>query len=868
MSPVSIAYAHFRFGPEGIELELVYEDETRKRLPLASSGLDLSLARREQLFRAVEAAVAQACSELGVADPATLSVAVSCPHSWRETIYRALAQARCPEFDLLSPEAAESVHFFKSYEGRLLPIVNRWLARARDAGTQAGVREFESARHALVHRTMSVAVVGAMKAGKSTFLNALLGDFIMPATDKRCTRRRFVLSNVDEAGESGRRVTVTRLADDGGAVRDAVLSVNADEYDWTSAHILSYLFALNAPDLLRPGAELGRSEQKWLEEYRRLPLPPTRREELDRALAVNVAINTIRVTHPFYALTKEAVGRVEIWDTPGPDGVVDVVDSIEQRLSDRTHFERALGEASAAILIFDLMRNGGEAQHRVLADIARFRAGRANSLVLLANRVDERPASGVVPLQDQLEEIREDARRFHRLSLRPIVPLSARHAQYAREMLRGEATGQRNEERWDDLESVIRPADMRADRASPARAVETRSSIRQVEDLLRRFFRQEHGLSILQGACDKLGQVVGEHERTTERNLAALRVEKEDRERAATILGAGTTLFEQDLAVAMGDFQKAIVETRTAAAAQLQVTRSECIQAMAVFWDQEFGKNQEMSPRVYQQSIGPAMALLEFRLTKLNRELEEALDKQMSSRVRVLWSRLDAVVQRIERDIDRQLGIQVGGTTPRTGLPTDLFASREPPPLNAKTTTHRAKGEAKKGAFWGALASGAAAAVAAVTVIGSGGAALPVVIAAGAATAAGAGLGAGVGHARAQTATRAFYTRHEVHAAYRQAIETVFDKLAIDLAGQIEGVFSKARAEIEADAHGKLSTLREVLADAEKHAREQTRAERIEFLEGDLGDIRKDVATIRELGRRLGVSVTDLHRALASATAS
>ena len=860
MNPVSVAYAHFRFGPAGIELELVYEDETRKMVPLASGELDLSLERREQLFRAVAAAVSHACGELGVADPATLSVAFTCPHSWRETIVRALGAAGCAEFDLLSPEAAESVHFFKSYEVRLLPVVTRWLAQMRDAatGTHAtSVRELESARHALINRTMSVAVVGAMKAGKSTFLNALLGDFILPAIDKRCTRRRFVLSNLDEDGTAGRRVTVTRLAGDGATVRDRVLSVDADEQGWTSAHILSYLFALNAPDLLKPGAELGRSEQKWLEEYRRLPLPRDRREALDRVLAANVTIDTIRVTHPFYALTQEAVGRVEIWDTPGPDGVVEMTDSIEQRLSDRAHFERALGEASATILIFDVMRNGGEAQDRVLADIARFRRGRADSLVLLANRVDERPTSGVVPLEDQLEEIREDAKRIHKLSLRPIVPLSARHAQYAREMLRAATTGQRNEERWDDLEGAIRLVDMRADREFPARAVETRSSIRQVEDLLRRFFRQEHGLSILQGACDKLAWVAHERELTTARNLAALQVEKEAREHAAAILSKGTTRFEDVLSLAIVDFEEAVAATLEQTKVRIASTRAEGIVAMDAYWHAEFGRNLEMSPSLYKESSGRAMALLEPLLTDLSRKLEEALDKQMASRVRSMWSQLDGVVQGIERDVDRQLGIHVGGATPRTGLNTDIAMAREVPTLTATTTSHKASGEVRKGAIWGFLTAAAAA----VAVVATGGAALPAL----GLMATGAGVGAVVGHVRAPTETKSFFTRRDVEAAYRQVIDAVFDKLATEFAQQIEGVFSRARTEILADAHGKLSTLRDVLADAEKHAREQTRAERIEVLEADLIRTRQDLIIIGDLGRRLGVTV-DTHRGTIGAT--
>ena len=867
-NPVSVAYGYFHFGTGGIEIEYIYEDETRKKVPRPSAALDVSLERRSQFRHEVDLAVAYVCRDLGIDDRASLPIAFTCLPSWRETVVRALDAAGCPEFALLSPEAAESVHFFERYELRLTPVIARWIARGRDVAMSvdaaaSALRELELARDALVNRTMSVAVVGAMKAGKSTFINALLGDFIMPAIDKRCTRRRFVVSNQDEVGEEGRRITVTRLGDDGTPVHDPVLSVDADACGWSSANILSYLFALNAPDLLKPGAELGRSEQKWLAEYRRLPLPVAQREALDSVLASDVPIDTIRVTHPFHALTREVVGRVEIWDTPGPDGITEH-DGLEQRLTDRVHFEQALREASAAILIFDVMRNRGEAQDRVLSDIATFRGQRASSLVFLANRVDERPHSGVLPLDEQLEEIREDVRRRHGLVLRPIVPLSARHAQYAREMLRAKRTGLRNEERWEDLESAIRVSDTRANPECPELAVEARSRIRDVEALLHRFFRQEHGLSILQGACDKVGRIALEHERATERNLQALRVQRDVLARAVKVLTDGTVLFGTILGGATQRFEAGSADTRKIAERVLQTARDACSRSMAAFWNGEFGSNQRMLPRHYEQSSARAMTILEPDLLKARAELEEGCDAQIAARARSLWSELDAVVQSIEGDIDRQLGIKGAGLTPRTALNTDFATTGAAPPLTPTTRTYKAPGAAKTGAKFG-LGAGLALGLGVLLTAATGGLATPVLIAAGAAaaaTATGTAVGAGVGHVFAATVTERFYARNDVLATYQLAIETMFQKMRANVVDQIGHAFARAEREISFDAQAKLASLRNILADAERHFGEQTRAGRIEYLENDLASIRIDVAIVRDVGRRLGVDLADQRPAL------
>ncbi len=473
-------------------------------------------------------------------------IALACPDEWRLAISKAFRSIRIEEFDVFDRGVVEAFCFYDYFEKCLQNLFFKWIEKCRTEPSIAkhaklSLLQLEEKQASLRNKRMTVAVVGAMKAGKSTFLNALLGQFVLPAMDKRCTRRRFTLCNADEKGE-GRRVDVFLLKNQEFSQKSGILSVDADKLGWTSEHLRSYLFALNSPNLLGvTEQQLDPHEKMFLDSFRCIPFKSAEERELiHKALKREAAsIDYIRLTHPFYSLPQSQIGTLELWDTPGPNAIEEEAqeEKNEQRyLSDRESFQSAVKDSNALLVIFDVMQQEAEAQDEVLKIVSERRSG-TSSVLVIANKVDLRPKRNVLPIENLLDEIQRQAQERHGMVLRPPLPTSSRPAQLARELIRsGDAT---QPELLEEYESIERPEDRRRNPNEPARAVEERSNILKTEELLKRFFRQEPGRAVLVDGANILLKLLEENRDREKQILFSQKADQEKFKKAALSIEKG-----------------------------------------------------------------------------------------------------------------------------------------------------------------------------------------------------------------------------------------------------------------------------------------------------------------------------------------
>ncbi len=864
MSPVPVAYSHLRWSPAGIVLEQVYLDRERRETPIAlRSGLSLDSRNHSNLVEAGTLALRTLHESLGVERITNENVALSYPPDWRTKVEDACTTAAAQlgvDLAFMQPSAAEAICFFDHWEAEIRPICREWVNACIKRpemldGTGVTLDEFRSAVTSLESREMTVAVVGGMKAGKSTFLNALLGQFVMPALDKRCTRRRFNLYNQAD-GKPVRRVSVWRWRPEG-REEDLRLAIDVDDLGWTSEELRSYLFALNAPGLLQDGVEnLDPLEKSMIEAYGALRFgTDEKRKEVDAALrSSNPPIETIQLAHPFWGLSFAQTGRVQVWDTPGPDAIEDQDQDRGLRRTDSQTFEHALRESSAVIVLFDVTRNESAAQDEVLKRISTHRSKSPDSVVLLANKVDQRQVRNVEPLDSLLASIRANVGQRYNLRLRPVLPVASRPAQLAREMLSEIKAGREIDDKLqEDYDTVERPSDRKADPDCPPRAVEVRSRIAEVETLLGRFFRQDHGKVLLQGALGKTLTVLHHRYNVTQLRLAGLGAKQAELDDAVAKLAHAAPGLERLLDAEDKRLSSRLNEAISSAKQAVEASKKDCLNKFGKVREDKVGARSTIPTSEFAALEEAFSSAMEPAFSELRAGLARQFESGIVDQANATWSVVNVYLQDREREIGRSLGVELGK------LPLESKPALEFVRSQGKQEVARIKQTEHVGTEPGLVAGGVigggmgvAAVVGALFLGPVGWVAAAAVLAGAAAT--GAGVGGAVGYLGGDVIEKELVKAAEVKKVYEDSIGKGFEEMKNAIEQEYRRCFAAILSEVKSRATRKTDELRRLLAECAAQANDANRAATMKSLQDDLNRFQRSIPKLSEAALRLGLS--------------
>jgi GTPase Era involved in 16S rRNA processing/uncharacterized membrane protein YhaH (DUF805 family) len=564
------AYNSFDISERG--LSLIIHNTIKDRAERQLDTFSASPPSQQEVKRLFKRGLEQLKEQLNVSDLRSELVAVKSTPEQLEWCRECAEGFGLEPHQILEPSIAYASAFFEPVRDTVIQEMDAWLDLIEDKPyllehTEVDRSDLQDAREALLHQVMRVAVVGAMKAGKSTFLNALLGRYIMPAMDKRCTRRQFTLRNANDQGEQRRLVEVLTLSADRTLTRSEVLSLDIDRLNWSDDDLRAYLFALNSPDLFSaPEDTLDKMELQLKRDFESISFGNTRVQNSIRQSLKSEShlISKIILTHPLYALTPETTGQMEFWDTPGPNAIEteireaqDQGEAVVQReRSDRETYKNALRRADALLVIFDVMQQEAESQDEIFRTVKE-RQGASGSVLLIANKVDQRQSRDTIPLDDVLAGIQRDAyERYDGMRLRKPIPNASKPAQLAREVARALEehpdclnidelldSHPHYEPLIDDYEKTEDRRARKFSRDKPWHGVEEYSGIKGTEQALGAFFKQETGRAVLGNCVYTLHQFLTKNQEYTSRQLAGLRAEmsvlvnvREDLERGQTHL--------------------------------------------------------------------------------------------------------------------------------------------------------------------------------------------------------------------------------------------------------------------------------------------------------------------------------------------
>lgn len=216
----------------------------------------------------------------------------------------------------------------------------------------------------------TIAVLGAMKAGKSTSINAVVGSEVLPSREQPMTTFPTIVTHVP--GEKDGRLSFP-LASAFNELRDAVAKAIQERGDDAIAEALSTAAASEPLRVLATRLAIGdgavTSEAHGLDEIRGLLSDVNDLTRLARALGVSDAVVTSALTYdrlPRIEIEFEHLadvrgsfsGTLSLVDTPGPNefGSNRALEAIAKQ---------QLADASAIILVVEFGQVGSEADAKV-----------------------------------------------------------------------------------------------------------------------------------------------------------------------------------------------------------------------------------------------------------------------------------------------------------------------------------------------------------------------------------------------------------------------------------------------------------------------------------------------------------------------
>ena len=690
MSNHGITYLSYTLQEHHLSLNVVYENQQKDSKPILSIGhedLDTFLKR------SVNTIYQSTLQYLDMESlPSDLLIGLDMSNAQRDAFRNAFSQVGIESHRLLNmPAVYASVHF-DEYQKTLLKMVQHWSqetnvnpalftrisAEVRDQHKlELNSQVFKKLESNLQKQIMKVAIVGAMKAGKSTFLNAVLGKFVMPAMDKRCTRRRFVLRNADESGNEVRSVEVW-LSKENRSYKEPTLSLSADENGWTTEELRGYLFALNSPNLL-DHSELTPIETQLLDDFKSLSFGQKSQDQVQKALKTSSKyIDKIVLTHPFYKLKAKETGKIEFWDTPGPNAIEEFEKEASENsirgLSDRQTFNNAIKEADALVVIFNVMQQESEAQDEIFKAVKLYQ-GKSGSVLLVANKVDLRQKRATISLDDLLANLQKEGEKRYGLKLRKPIPNSSRPAQISREIAQavqsvgGEIDDLEDHPIYGDLYEEYEPFETKKVRKLaknlgfedfPWIGVEEVSGIKKTEKALREFFKQEKGRAVLSGVVRHIYPFLTCNQGYCEIELNALKTKIEDLYKLQDTLNQETQGFETLQRHHLDVFHTHQSSQLNQLYAQIDRISQERKRGFSTFLDRLFpGEDHKIDDLHFQERAGEVKSQFNSQIYSYNESVQEIMDKVTQDQILTsLGQEQDQFIGEIRNKIKRDLKIK------------------------------------------------------------------------------------------------------------------------------------------------------------------------------------------------------------------
>lgn len=200
----------------------------------------------------------------------------------------------------------------------------------------------------------NIHILGTMKSGKSTFINALLGKDILPNESAACTLVPVVIEN--------------------GLFEDKIEKIlNNGESSWIQ------------------GKQI---EQNFLNDIRQY------RAELDKGADVDIAYYQFQ--HPLSFLTEEKAGtNIRIIDTPGPNEMKQFAD----RMSLEQLFLNTLKDSNLIFFVIDIQYYKDEENQKMLERLLHYRPDLKNHVIFILNKMDRLMEQKSITAEGTIEEV-------------------------------------------------------------------------------------------------------------------------------------------------------------------------------------------------------------------------------------------------------------------------------------------------------------------------------------------------------------------------------------------------------------------------------------------------------------------------------
>ena len=299
--------------------------------------------------------------------------------------------------------------------------------------SESASKILEGEQFKLERLEMVLAIVGTMKAGKSTTINAIVGTEVMPNRNRPMTALPTLITHtpgqIEPVLEFSNTAPIQQLLP---ALRRALqLSENREAVqkltmDKDAKALLNQIATDTPLKELYHGAEAIFEFLKTLNDLVRL----CQQFEIAFPFHAYTAVSDIpliKVEFVHLRGTSEAQGRLTLLDTPGPN------ESGQQHL--RTMLKQQLERASAILAVLDYSQLKSDADAQVRADLSEIADVAQGRMYALVNKFDQRDRNG-----DTAEEIKVFVSEHlldKKISVDNIFPISANQA-YLANRARGE----------------------------------------------------------------------------------------------------------------------------------------------------------------------------------------------------------------------------------------------------------------------------------------------------------------------------------------------------------------------------------------------------------------------------------------------
>ena len=316
--------------------------------------------------------------------------------------------------------------------------------------TSARVKEYKELLNGEIFKLKNfdvvLAVIGTMKAGKSTTINAIIGREIMPHRDLAMTALPTLICHTH--GKKEPQITLNNPA-----IHNFVAKIKkliTDNPNWEEHHEIRvhqnlidlikhikqgyqftepvrgdeavFQFLMNLNDLVRLSKALQTvlkedHENNKNTEYSDIGFPYDNCRNIDQLPIIEVE---------FSHLTKLASseGRLILLDTAGPNEAGQ--EQLKAMLSEQ------LKRSSAVLLVLDSMQIGSEAEHELKEELNRIETNDKSRLFVLANQFDRKDSRGTN--EEETKKLIFDNLLKNKVELDHIFPVSTKHAYLAYRM--------------------------------------------------------------------------------------------------------------------------------------------------------------------------------------------------------------------------------------------------------------------------------------------------------------------------------------------------------------------------------------------------------------------------------------------------